>query len=78
MEQELKVKSKTEIAKQASPKDILSLYGVPGMLDQVVKKEKSTLLKNLSCGGVILDTLNKLTHNEDFFCRYSSGTKRNA
>lgn len=75
MEQELKVKSKTEIAKQASPKDILSLYGVPGMLDQVVKKEKSTLLKNLSCGGVILDTLNKLTHNEDFFVDIPAGLR---
>ena len=67
MAQELIVKSKTVIAKQASPKDILSLYGVPAILDQIVRKEKNTFLKNLSCWGVILDDLNKLTHNEDLF-----------
>lgn len=41
MSQELVVKPKTEIATQTPKKDILSLYGVPAMLDQIVKKKKN-------------------------------------
>lgn len=41
MSQELVVKPKTEIATQTPKKDILSLYSVPAMLDQIVKKEKN-------------------------------------
>lgn len=75
MSQELIVKLKTEIAVHAKKTDILSLYGVPAMLDQVVKKEKADLLKKMSYGTVIIDSLNKLSHSEDFFVEIPSGLR---
>lgn len=75
MSQELVVKPKTEIATQTPQKDILSLYGVPAMLDQIVKKEKNILFENLCCGTVVLDSLNKLANNEDFTVEIPSGLR---
>ena len=46
MPKELVVKPTTEIATQTSKRDILSLYGVPEMLDRIVKKEKNNLFEN--------------------------------
>lgn len=66
MQNELIVKSKTEIAKDIHKKDIYSIYGVPNMLDKVIDKEKTNLLNNINCGIVFLDALNKLNHSEDF------------
>lgn len=75
MLQELIVKPKTEIAVHTKETDILSLYGVPAMLDQIVKKEKADLLNKMSCGTVIMDSLNKLSHSEDFFVEIPSGLR---
>ena len=72
MSQELIVKPQTEVAVHAKKTDILSLYGVPAMLDQIVKKEKENLLNNIYCGTVIVDFLNKLSHSEDFLVEIPS------
>ena len=67
MSQELVVKSKTEIAKQASEKDILSFYEkIPAMFDQIIEEEKNNFLNSLSSGAIILDSLNKLSNIEEF------------
>lgn len=75
MSQELIVKPQTKIAIHAKKTDILSLYGVPAMLDQIIKKEKAVLLNKMSCGTVIMDSLNKLSHTEDFFVEIPSGLR---
>ena len=75
MSKELIVKSKTEIATQEDKTDILSLYGVPAMLDQIVKKEKKALLNELSCSAVVLDSLNKLAHSENFVLEIPEGLR---
>lgn len=75
MSQELIVKPRTEVAVQSAKKDILYLYGVPEMLDQIVKKEKIDLFNKISCGAVILDSLNKLSHSEDFIVEIPSGLR---
>lgn len=45
------------------------------MLDQIIKKEKAVLLNKMSCGTVIMDSLNKLSHTEDFFVEIPSGLR---
>ena len=72
MSQELVVKSKTEIAKQASKKDILSFYEIPAMFDQIIEKEKNNFLNSLSSGAIILDSLNKLSNIEEYTINISS------
>lgn len=75
MANELIIKSKTEISTQSEKTDILTLYGVPGMIDQIIKKEKSNLFNNLSCATVIIDALNNCTYSEDFFVEIPSGLR---
>ena len=73
MTKELVVKPTTEIATQTSKRDILSLYGVPEMLDRIVKKEKNNLFENLCCGTIVLDSLNKVAHSKDFIVEIPGG-----
>lgn len=75
MTRELVVKSKTELIKDGQKKDVLSFYGVPAMLDQIVKKEKAELLNNVNCGAVVMDSLNKLANSEGFFVEIPSGLR---
>ena len=75
MEQELIVKPKTEVATQTNKKDILTIYMVPDMLDQIVTKEKIELLNNLSCGAVVSDALSNLAHSDGFFVEIPSGLR---
>lgn len=67
------VKQETKVAIQANKRDILSLYGVPAMLDQIVKKEKSNLLNNLCWGSIGMDSLNKLANADRFSVDIPSG-----
>ena len=76
MANELIVKPKTIVGTQAKKKDILSFYGVPEMLDEIVEKEKITLLNSLSCGTVVMDSLNRLFHAEDFIVEIPSGLRK--
>lgn len=73
MPKELVVKPTTEIATRTSKRDILSLYGVPEMLDRIVKKEKNNLFENLCCGTIVLDSLNKVAHSKDFIVEIPGG-----
>ncbi len=66
MSKELVVKSKTEVATRTQTKDILTLYGVPEMLDQFAQKEKNDLLNILCCGAIGLDSVSKLTSSKGF------------
>ena len=75
MGQELIVKPKTEVATQTNKKDILTIYNVPGMLDQIVTKEKTELLNLLSCGAVVSDALSNLAHSDEFFVEIPSGLR---
>ena len=51
MDNNIVVRDKTEIAVQGKETDILSLYGVPSMLDKITQKEKSNLLNKLNDKG---------------------------
>lgn len=75
MSKELTVKTKTEVSKNNRKCDILSLYGVPTMLDQIVKKEKINLLNKLECGAVVADSLNNLMNSENFIVEIPSGLR---
>lgn len=44
---ELVIKSKTVISTQSKKTDILTLYGVLGMINQIIEKEKFNLFNNL-------------------------------
>ena len=74
MSKELVVKTKTEVSNNKQC-DILSLYGVPTMLDRIIKKEKIKLLNKLECGAVVIDSLNNLLSSEDFMVEIPSGLR---
>lgn len=71
MSEELTVKTRTKISQKSRKCDILSLYGVPTMLDQVVAEEKMNLLNKLECGSVVIDALGHL-NSEDFIIEIPS------
>lgn len=75
MNNELIVKPKTEVAITSSKKDVLAYYNVPGMLDQIVTKEKSNLLNALSCGSMAADSFNRLAHSKEFIVEIPSGLR---
>lgn len=75
MSKSLIVKEKTQVGSQSNRKDILSIYGVPEMLDQIVKKEKAELLNSLACGTVVMDALNTATHAVDFHVEIPGGLR---
>lgn len=76
MDNNIVVRDKTEIAVQSKKTDILSLYGVPSMLDKITQKEKSNLLNKLNCGAVLADSLNKLAHSDGFFVEIPKGLRQ--
>ena len=76
MDNNIVVRDKTEIAVQGKETDILSLYGVPSMLDKITQKEKSNLLNKLNCGAVLADSLNKLAHSDGFFVEIPKGLRQ--
>lgn len=75
MKSNIVIKSNTEIAPLSKKKDILSLYGVPQMLDKITQKEKTNLLNNLNCSMVVVDSLNKIAHSDGFFVEIPKGLR---
>ena len=75
MENNIVIKPNTEIAPQSKKKDILSLYGVPQMLDKITQKEKTNLLNHLNCSMVVVDSLNKIAHSDGFFVEIPKGLR---
>lgn len=75
MSQELVLKDQTKVAASNDKQDILSLYGVPTMLNRIVRKEKKDFLSHLCCDGVLLDSLNHLAHSEDLMVEIPSGLR---
>lgn len=75
MENNIIIKPNTEIAPQSKKKDILSLYGVPQMLDKITQKEKTNLLNHLNCSMVVVDSLNKIAHSDSFFVEIPKGLR---
>lgn len=78
MKNELIAKQHTQLSKSNSNKkqDILAIYGVPEMLDKITQKERLNLLNCISCGTVFLDSLNEVSHAEDFIVEISSGFRK--
>lgn len=62
------IKRHTQLSQINSKKkqDILSIYGVPEMLDNITRKERSELLNRILCGTVFINSLNECNHAEDF------------
>jgi len=76
MDNKLVVKTHTEVAaSEKIEKDILDYYNIPELLDKIVEKEKSNFLNTLSCGAVIIDSLNQLNHAEDFIVEIPKGLR---
>lgn len=75
MSEKITVKTKTKVSKNNRKYDILSSYGVPKMLDQIVNKEKINLLNKLECGAVVVDSLNNLMNSENFIIEIPSGLR---
>lgn len=67
------VKNKTELSTQCQRQDILALYGVPSMVDNLVKKEKSHLFNMLNPCFVCADTLNEISHADGFTVNIPKG-----
>ena len=76
MSNDLILKPKTEIAPQSQKKDILELYGVPALMDKVVKNERHNLLNALGMGAGVTDAINKLLHSNDFIVEIPSGLRK--
>ena len=67
------VKNKTELSPQCQGQDILALYGIPSMVDDLVKKEKSNLFNVLNPCFVFADTLNEISHAGGFTVNIPKG-----
>lgn len=67
------VKNKTELSPQCQGQDILALYEIPSMVDDLVKKEKSNLFNVLNPCFVFADTLNEISHAGGFTVNIPKG-----
>lgn len=78
MKNELVAKQRTQLSQSSSNKkqDILAIYGVPEMLDKITQKERSNLLNSISCGTVFINSLNEVSHAEDFIVEIPSGLRK--
>ena len=78
MKNELIAKQRTQLSQSSSNKkqDILAIYGVPEMLDKITQKERSNLLNSISCGTVFINSLNEVSHAEDFIVEIPSGLRK--
>lgn len=78
MKNELIAKQHTQLSQNNSKKkqDILTIYGVPEMLDKITQKERSNVLNSISCGTVFINTLNEISHAEDYVVEIPSGLRK--
>lgn len=67
------VKNKTELSPQCQGQDILALYGIPSIVDDLVEKEKSNLFNMLNPCFVFADTLNEISHAGGFTVNIPKG-----
>lgn len=75
MDNEIIIKTITEIAPRRPRKDILALYGVPQMLDKITQKEKTNLLNHLNCAMMGVNSLNEIAHSDGFFVEIPKGLR---
>ncbi len=73
MDKGIAVKNKTELSPVCQKQDILALYGVPSMLDEIAKKEKDNLFSMLTPGFVLADSLNEISHAGGFVVNIPKG-----
>ena len=57
-------------------KDILSYYGIPGFMDEIVKRNKTDMLNCLTCAAGTVDALNQASHAEGFFVHIPEGMRK--
>lgn len=73
MDKGIAVKNKTELSPVCQKQDILALYGVPSMLDEIAKKEKDNLFSMLTPSFVLADSLNEISHAGGFVVNIPKG-----
>lgn len=76
MDNQLIVYNESKIAIKSSKKDILEIYGVPSLLDDIIKKEKSNLVENLAVAGVLMDAINKIGGAKEYVVEIPSALKK--
>lgn len=77
MEKDLILKSESSLQKkQNEEKDILYYYGVPGFMEEIVKRNKTEMLNCLACAAVTLDSLNQASHANGFFVHIPEGMRK--
>lgn len=62
--------------KLVEEKDILSYYGIPGFMDEIVKRNKTDMLNCLTCAAGTVDALNQASHAEGFFVHIPEGMRK--
>ena len=77
MTNDLVLKTESSLPKKLDEeKDILSYYGIPGFMDEIVKKNKTDMLNCLACAAGTVDALNQASHAEGFFVHIPEGMRK--
>ena len=77
MADDLVLKNNSSLPKKLDEeKDILSYYGIPGFMDEIVKRNKTDMLNCLACAAVTVDSINQASHAEGFFVHIPEGLRK--
>lgn len=77
MADDLVLKNNSSLPKKLDEeKDILSYYGIPGFMDEIVKRNKTEMLNCLACAAGTVDALNQASHAEGFFVHIPEGMRK--
>lgn len=77
MANDLVLKNNSSLPKKLDEeKDILSYYGIPGFMDEIVKRNKTDMLNCLACAAVTVDSINQASHAEGFFVHIPEGLRK--
>jgi len=77
MADDLVLKNNSSLPKKLDEeKDILSYFGISGLMDEIVKRNKTDMLNCLACAAGTVDALNQASHAEGFFVHIPEGMRK--
>ena len=77
MTDDLVLKNNSSLSKKLDEeKDILSYFGISGLMDEIVKRNKTDMLNCLACAAGTVDALNQASHAEGFFVHIPEGMRK--
>ena len=77
MADDLVLKNNSSLSKKSDEeKDILSYFGISGLMDEIVKRNKTDMLNCLACAAGTVDAINQASHAEGFFVHIPEGMRK--